>query len=95
MIRLFVYILLLAIPVIANAEPLDRIIAVANDEVILESELVEMERTIRQQIRQRDGAMPPPDILREQVLERLILQHLQLLLTQTTTPFSVAVSQDL
>ena len=78
MIRLFVYVLLLGLAVLANAEPLDRIIAVANDEVILESELLDMERTIRQQIRQRDGAMPPSDVLRQQVLERLILQHLQL-----------------
>lgn len=78
MIRLFVYVLLLAASVATNAEQLDRIIAVANDEVILESELIEMERAIRQRISQRDGALPPTDVLRQQVLERLILQHLQL-----------------
>jgi len=78
MIKLFVYVLLLGVSMLANAEPLDRIIAVANDEVILESELMDMERTIRQQIRQRGAAMPPSDVLRQQVLERLILKHLQL-----------------
>mgnify|MGYP000441520850 FL=1 len=62
----------------AWAEPLDRIIAVVNNEVLLESELVDMERTVSQQLRQRKAAMPPADILRKQVLERLIVQRVQL-----------------
>jgi len=61
----------------AFAQPLDRIIAVVNDEVILQSELVEMERTVRGQLRQRDAAIPPSDVLRKQVLERLIIKHIQ------------------
>jgi peptidyl-prolyl cis-trans isomerase SurA len=60
------------------AAPLDRIIAVVNDEVILESELMDMSQTVRQQLRQREAALPPADILRKQVLERLIIQRLQL-----------------
>lgn len=59
------------------AAPLDRIIAVVNDEVVLESELSEMEQTVRQQLRQRDQQVPPSDILRRQVLERLIMQRVQ------------------
>ncbi|OUR89808.1 molecular chaperone SurA [Methylophaga sp. 42_8_T64] len=59
------------------ALPLDRIIAVVNDEVILESELVEMERTVRDQLRQRDAVIPPSDIMRKQVLERLLIQRVQ------------------
>ncbi|PCH64861.1 MAG: molecular chaperone SurA [Gammaproteobacteria bacterium] len=59
------------------ALPLDRIIAVVNDEVILESELVEMERTVRDQLRQRDAVIPPSDIMRKQVLERLLIQRIQ------------------
>lgn len=62
----------------AWAQPLDRIIAVVNDEVILESDLGEMEQTVRQQLRQREAAVPPSDILRRQVLERLIMQRIQL-----------------
>jgi peptidyl-prolyl cis-trans isomerase SurA len=57
---------------------MDRIIAVVNDEVILESELMDMSQTVRQQLRQREAAIPPADILRKQVLERLIIQRLQL-----------------
>jgi peptidyl-prolyl cis-trans isomerase SurA len=60
------------------AAPLDRIIAVVNDEVILESELMDMSQTVRQQLRQREAAIPPAEILRKQVLERLIMQRLQL-----------------
>jgi peptidyl-prolyl cis-trans isomerase SurA len=62
----------------ALAQPLDRIIAVVDDEVILESELVEMEQTIRQQLHQRNAALPPSDVMHKQVLERLIMQRLQL-----------------
>ena len=42
----------------AWAEPLDRIVAVVNDEVLLESELIEMEDTVRQQLRQRKQISP-------------------------------------
>jgi peptidyl-prolyl cis-trans isomerase SurA len=62
----------------AWAEPMDRIVAVVNNEVLLESELVDMEQTVRQQLRQRNAAMPPSDVLRKQVMERLILQRVQL-----------------
>ena len=60
------------------AAPLDRIIAVVNEDVILESELRDMTQTVRQLLRQRDGAMPASDVLRRQVLERLIMQRIQL-----------------
>jgi len=60
------------------AAPLDRIVAVVNNEIVLDSELVDMEQTVRQQLRQRNAAIPSSDILRRQVLERLIMQKLQL-----------------
>jgi peptidyl-prolyl cis-trans isomerase SurA len=75
MIRFLFFSLLMVTSVFA--QPLDRIIAVVNDEVILESELVEMERTVRDQLRQRDATIPPSDVLRKQVLERLIVKHIQ------------------
>ena len=76
MIRILL--LTLLIVNIAWAEPLDRIVAVVNNEVLLESELVDMEQTVREQLHQRNAATPPSDILRKQVMERLILQRLQL-----------------
>lgn len=76
---------------IAWAEPLDKIIAVVNNEVLLESERDEMEKTVRQQLRQRDAAIPSPGILKKQVLERLIVQRVQL---QTAAKIGVRVGDD-
>ena len=59
------------------ATPLDRIVVVVNDGVILQTEI---DRAIDEaliQIRARGLAMPPEAALRDQVLERLILQRLQ------------------
>lgn len=86
-------ILLLALLMVnaAWAQPMDRIIAVVNNEVLLESELVEMEQTVRLQLRQRDAAMPPSDMLRKQVMERLILQKVQL---QKAESIGVRVGDD-
>ncbi len=76
MIRVLLFTLMMVSA--AWAEPLDRIIAVVNNEVLLESELVDMERTVKQQLRQRNSNIPPRDILRKQVLERLIVQRVQI-----------------
>lgn len=75
----------------AWAEPLDRIVAVVNDEVILASELREMEETVTQQLRQRQVALPPYDIFKSQVLERLIMQKLQL---QTAARTGIRLADD-
>ncbi len=68
----------------AWAEPMDRIVAVVNNEVLLESELEDMEQTVRQQLHQRNATMPPSDVLRKQVMERLILQKVQLQKAEST-----------
>lgn len=57
---------------------LDRIIAVANDDVLMESELVIRIRKVSQELREKDIPPPPVHILQKQVLERLILQRLQI-----------------
>ena len=89
MIRILLLTLLLVGSVCA--EQLDRIIAVVNDDVLLESELIDMEHTVKQQLRQRNVKIPPSDALRKQVLERLILQKLQL---QEATKIGVRVGDD-
>ncbi|MFW5427213.1 MAG: peptidylprolyl isomerase [Methylophagaceae bacterium] len=75
----------------AWAEPLDRIVAVVNNEVLLESERDDLEKTIRKQLQQRNAAMPPADILSEQVLERLIMKRLQM---QKAANIGVRVGDD-
>lgn len=61
----------------ANAEELDSIVAVVNDDVVVQSEVSrEMAQTIPQ-LQQQGTPVPPPEQLRKQVLERLILKRLQ------------------
>jgi peptidyl-prolyl cis-trans isomerase SurA len=70
---------LLAAATVAAAvpTPLDRIVAVVNDSVILQSELDRALQVGRKQLSERGIALPPEDILRTQVLERLVLTRVQ------------------
>ena len=57
---------------------LNRVVAVVNDDVIVDSQLNRRLQTIRSQLHE-GGTQPPPDeVLRGQVLERLVLEHVQL-----------------
>ncbi|RRQ23109.1 peptidylprolyl isomerase [Thiohalobacter thiocyanaticus] len=70
--------LLLGLPVQAAAQALNRIVAVVNDDVILASELEDKVRLVRSQLAQQDTQAPDPAQLERQVLERLIMERLQL-----------------
>ena len=63
-------------PARAQVQPLDRIVAVVNDDVILQSELDRAEQNVRTQYANRQNQLPPEDVPRKQVLERLILARL-------------------
>lgn len=58
--------------------PVDHIVALVEDDVIMHSELQNRLDTVRQQILSRSGRLPPDDVLIPQVLERLIIERLQL-----------------
>ncbi len=62
----------------AEVKPLDGIVAVVDDDVVLASELSYRVRTVREQIEANGQQLPPADILVSQVLERLILESIQL-----------------
>jgi peptidyl-prolyl cis-trans isomerase SurA len=62
---------------VAAAEPLDRIVAVVNDGVVLQSELERALEMGKRQLAERNIALPPDDVLRGQVLERLVLTRVQ------------------
>jgi peptidyl-prolyl cis-trans isomerase SurA len=62
----------------AEPVPLDRIIAVVNDDVITENELDYRIAVIRDQMQDSGVTLPPNDILQPQVLDRLIEQMLVL-----------------
>ncbi|GAP65999.1 chaperone SurA [Mizugakiibacter sediminis] len=58
-------------------QPLDRIVAVVNDDVILQSQLDQAMQGIQRQYANQPQRLPPQDILQRQVLERLVLERLQ------------------
>ncbi|MGD8207812.1 MAG: peptidylprolyl isomerase [Thiohalocapsa sp.] len=62
----------------AEIEPLDSIVAVVNNDVIVRSELLREIDLVLPELDARGTAIPPRDALEEQVLERLILKRLQL-----------------
>ena len=80
MIKSFVFVLSILIMLLAGpvqAEVLDRIIAVVEDDVILELELENEVMAITAKLRAGNVAIPPTYILRKQVLERMIVDKLQ------------------
>ncbi len=62
----------------ADIELLDRIAAVVNEDVILASDLSHATAQLAREARQRNQRLPPAGVLRKQVLERLIVEQLQL-----------------
>lgn len=70
---------LLASSFMVHAAALDRVVAVVDSSIILESELDQAIAAAKQQIASRTkGAMPPDDVLRSQVLRQLVLKQAQL-----------------
>ena len=63
--------------VAAHAEPLDRIVVVINDGVVLQSEVDRAMEVGKRQLAERKIALPPDEVLRSQVLERLVLTRVQ------------------
>lgn len=75
----------------AQAQLLDRIVAVVEDDVILERELVEESYAIAAKMRENNMMVPPDFVLRKQVLERLIIDKLQ---HQLATRSGISVSEE-
>jgi len=57
---------------------LDSIVAVVNDGVVLQSELGQEIKSITERLANSSTPMPPLDILNQQILERLVVQQIQL-----------------
>ena len=70
---------------------LDRIAVVVDEDVIMMSEIEDRMRTIKAQLAASDGNPPPDDVLRKQIIERLVIESLQL---QTADRAGVRVSDD-
>jgi peptidyl-prolyl cis-trans isomerase SurA len=70
---------------------LDRVVAVVNDGIVLQGTLDQQVQTISDRLQQQGQQLPPRDILRKQVLERLVLQELQM---QRATRLGIQVSDE-
>ena len=57
---------------------LDRVAAVVNEGVVLESELNEQVTLVTRRLQQNQTQLPPTNVLRQQILERLVVQEVQL-----------------
>src|SRR5690606_38025861 len=64
-------------PAVAD-QLLDRTVAIVNDDVILQSELDAELRQISAQLQKRGVALPPQNIFVQQVLQRMVINKLQL-----------------
>jgi len=62
----------------------DRIVAVVNSEVITSREVAERVKAVTQQLSQQGTPLPPADVLQKQVLERMIMDRLQIQLAKET-----------
>jgi peptidyl-prolyl cis-trans isomerase SurA len=61
-----------------QGELLDRVVAIVNDGVVLNSDLDAQVDAVSDRLRQQKLELPPQNVLRQQVLERLVLQEIQL-----------------
>jgi peptidyl-prolyl cis-trans isomerase SurA len=61
----------------ATGVALDRVVAIVNEGVVLQSQLDTQSALITERLRGQGSQMPPADVVRQQVLERLILQEIQ------------------
>ncbi|HTU68041.1 MAG TPA: peptidylprolyl isomerase [Steroidobacteraceae bacterium] len=62
----------------SSGELLDRVAATVNDGVVLSSELDEQMAIVVDRLRAQKVDLPPQNVLRQQILDRLVLQELQM-----------------
>ena len=76
----------------AAPQPMDRVLAVVNDGVVLESDLNQEIRNIENQYRAQGMPIPPREVLRRQVLDHLIMVELQV---QRAEQGGIRISNDM
>src|SRR6185436_2632910 len=68
----------------SRVQPVDRIVAVVNDEVITSNELADKVGLITRQLQRQGGQLPANDVLTQQILERMVNDLLQAQLAKET-----------
>ena len=72
--------------------PLDRVVAIVNDGVVLQSQIDDQVNLIMSRLRDQKAQLPSTDVVRQQVLDRLVLQEIQL---QRAERLGVRVSDEM
>ena len=70
--------ILLALPLSAKIEILDRVAIIVGEGVVLESQVNNMLENIKKRYQEQGAPMPPQEMMLEQVHEQLIIEELQL-----------------
>lgn len=84
--------ILMAQGVVAETlQAVDRIVAVVNDDVITESELEEQIGNIKRQLAQQGARLPTEQVLRDQMLERMVITQLQ---TQLAARYGIRIDDE-
>jgi peptidyl-prolyl cis-trans isomerase SurA len=76
----------------AQGQQLDRVAAVVNEGVVLSSQVEQQYEAILARIREQGGQLPPEQVIRQQVLERLVLQEIQ---AQRADRLGITVSDEM
>ncbi|GAB7219143.1 peptidylprolyl isomerase SurA [Vibrio comitans] len=77
--RLVTTILLMLLPAISLAAPveMDRVVVIVNDGVILQSDIDSAMKTLKFNAQENQQTLPDADVLKEQVIDKLIMDELQ------------------
>ncbi|MCX7078063.1 MAG: peptidylprolyl isomerase SurA [Pseudomonas sp.] len=62
----------------AAVQSIDKVVAIVDNDVVMQSQLDQRVHEVQQTIAKRGGGVPPTSVLDQQVLERLIVENLQL-----------------
>ncbi|MFJ4195957.1 peptidylprolyl isomerase SurA [Pseudomonas sp. NPDC089534] len=62
----------------AAVQSIDKVVAIVDNDVVMQSQLDQRVHEVQKTIAKRGGGLPPPGVLDQQVLERLIVENLQL-----------------
>jgi peptidyl-prolyl cis-trans isomerase SurA len=90
MYRFLFIILVIPLAVLAN-EPLNRIVATVNNDVIMQSELDSRMAMVLAQLQEQQAQLPREAALKKQVLDRLIVENLEL---QTAERSGIRIDDD-
>ena len=76
----------------ASGVSLDRVVAIVNDGIVLQSQLDDQIQMIMSRLRGQNAQLPPAEVVRQQVLERMVLQEIQV---QRADRLGVQVSDEM